>query len=135
MNILNNEHSLLRSNLLAKDEPSAPQERVSGKAHSLTSRPVVRGKFLFAGSEKFWVKGVAYGTFRPRFDGQMFPADEQVERDFMQIASAGFNTVRVYTPPGRRMLDLAQANGLRMIVGLPWEQHIAFLDDPGGAEE
>src|SRR4051812_28340519 len=28
-------------------------------------RVTARGKFLFVGDEKFWVKGVTYGTFRP----------------------------------------------------------------------
>jgi len=26
-------------------------------------RPVVKGKFLYVGEEKFWVRGVSYGTF------------------------------------------------------------------------
>ena len=34
-----------------------------------TERPVVRGKFLFTGKEKFWIKGVTYGTFRPQQGG------------------------------------------------------------------
>jgi GT2 family glycosyltransferase len=31
--------------------------------------------------------------------------------------------------PPRWLLDLAQANDLRVLVGLPWEQHVTFLDE------
>src|SRR6185437_8266369 len=31
--------------------------------------------------------------------------------------------------PRRELLDVAAAEGLRVMVGLPWSQHVAFLDD------
>src|SRR6266705_3267955 len=43
------------------------------------------------------------------------------------------NSVRTYTVPPRWLLDLAAENGLFVMVGLPWEQHITFLDEPGRA--
>jgi glycosyltransferase involved in cell wall biosynthesis len=92
-------------------------------------RPHVRGKFLFVGEEKFWVRGVTYGTFRPDEDGTNYPSPDAVERDFRAIRDAGLNSVRVYTVPPRWLLDLAAARGLRLMIGLPWEQHVAFLDD------
>ena len=92
-------------------------------------RPKVKGKFLFLGDEKFWVRGVTYGTFRPDESGTQIPAPETVERDFTAMREAGLNAVRVYTVPPRWLLDLAAAQGLRLMIGLPWEQHIAFLDD------
>ena len=46
------------------------------------------------------------------------------------MAENGFNSVRVYTVPPLRLLDAAATSGLRVMVGVPWEQHIAFLDDP-----
>jgi GT2 family glycosyltransferase len=91
-------------------------------------RPQVRGKFLFLGEHKYWVKGVTYGTFRPGDDGKQFPARGVVEADFMAMAEAGINTVRIYLPPPVWLLDLAQAHGLRVMVGLAWEQHLTFLD-------
>ena len=98
----------------------------------IQSRPVARGKFLFVGDEKFWVKGVTYGTFAAdATTGLPFPSRVRVERDFADMAAHGFNSVRVYTPPERWLLDVAASNGLRVIVGLPWEQHIAFLEDKG----
>src|SRR5262249_42947106 len=45
------------------------------------------------------------------------------------MAELGVNTVRTYTPPRRDLLDEAARNGLRVMVGLPWLQHVAFLDD------
>jgi O-antigen biosynthesis protein len=92
-------------------------------------RVVADGKFLRAGDDRFLIKGVTYGTFAPDANGYQFPADKQVAEDFRLMAGLGINTVRTYTPPSRRLLDEAAANGLRVMVGLPWSQHVAFLDD------
>lgn len=97
-------------------------------------RPVVRGKFLFAGDEKLWVRGVTYGTFRPRA-GSDYPPDEVVERDFLLMAASGINAVRVYLPPPRRVLDLAHRCGLRVLVGFWWGSHVAFLESRARARE
>ena len=80
-------------------------------------------------SERFLVKGVTYGTFAPDAQGYQFPSMQQVAADFRQMASLGINTVRTYTPPRRDLLDAAAGEGLRVMVGLPWSQHVAFLDD------
>ena len=93
------------------------------------SRLEARGKFLFIDDQKFWVRGVTYGTFHPREDGTQFPAPEMVKRDFAEIAANGMNAVRVYTVPPIWLLDLAKRFRLRVMVGLPWEQHIAFLNE------
>ena len=45
------------------------------------------------------------------------------------MARSGINTVRTYTPPHAHLLDEAARHGLRVMVGLPWSQHVAFLDD------
>jgi GT2 family glycosyltransferase len=95
----------------------------------LMRRPRVHGKFLYIGHEHFWIRGVTYGTFRPDPTGLQFPTKDVVERDFRAIADAGFNSVRVYTTPPRWLLDEAARCSLRVMIGLPWEQHIAFLDD------
>jgi GT2 family glycosyltransferase len=96
---------------------------------TLMRRPRVHGKFLYIGREHFWIRGVTYGTFRPDPAGLQFPTRDVVERDFRAIAEAGLNSVRVYTTPPRWLLDVAAACSLRVMIGLPWEQHIAFLDD------
>src|SRR5437660_11562065 len=91
-------------------------------------RPHVQGKFIFAGSEKVYVRGVTYGTFCTDEDGNERHAPEVVERDFAQMAANGLNAIRTYTVPPRWLLDTAQRHNLRVMVGLPWEQHVAFLD-------
>ena len=93
------------------------------------SRVRVSGKFLFAGAGKFYVRGVTYGPFRPEADGCEYHDPQTVERDFALMAANHVNTVRTYTVPPRWLLDTAQKHGLRLMVGLPWEQHITFLDD------
>lgn len=87
------------------------------------------GKFLFVGDEKLYVRGGTYGTFRPDENGCDFPAQGVVEGDFALMAASGLNAVRIYSAPPRWLLDEAGNAGLRVMVGLPWEQHIAFLDD------
>ncbi|HEX7942721.1 MAG TPA: glycosyltransferase, partial [Gemmatimonadaceae bacterium] len=97
------------------------------------ARPRVRGKFLFVGDEKLYVRGVTYGTFRPTADGGSYHRDA-VERDFADIVACGFNAVRTYTLPPRWLLDAAQRHGLRVMVGMWWAQNTAFLDEPGRAD-
>ncbi|MGD9902576.1 MAG: glycosyltransferase [Vicinamibacterales bacterium] len=87
------------------------------------------GKFLVAGDDKFVPTGVSYGTFAPDAQGAQFPPLAQVAADFARMRDLGVNTVRVYTVPDQAILDQAAAAGLRLMVGLPWAQHIAFLDD------
>ncbi len=96
---------------------------------SVPPRPSVRGKFLFAGDEKLYVRGVTYGTFRPDACGCEYSSPAVVERDFAQMRASGINAVRTYTVPPRWLLDAAERCGLRVMVGLPWSQHVTFLDD------
>ncbi len=94
-------------------------------------RPAVRGKFLWAGEHKLWVRGVTYGAFRPDAAGYLVPAPERVREDFAAMARLGINAVRTYTVPPRWLADLAAEHGLRVMVGLCWESFTAFLDLPG----
>jgi O-antigen biosynthesis protein len=94
-----------------------------------TAPPVrVAGKWLYAGSERVLVRGVTYGTFAPH-QGEPFPCPDQAEADFAQMAAAGVNAVRTYSVPPAWLLDLAHSAGLRVMVGLAWEQHVAFLEE------
>ena len=90
--------------------------------------PVVSGRFLRAGGQRFLIRGVSYGTFAPAADGTQFPDPERVAEDFQGIAELEANTVRTYTAPPEWLLDEASRQGLRVICGLPWMQHVAFLD-------
>jgi GT2 family glycosyltransferase len=95
----------------------------------LTGRATVDGKFLAVDGQRFLVAGASYGTFAPNDDGVQFPAAEQVDADFAQMAAAGVNTVRTYTPPPEWVLDAASRHQLRIMAGLSWPQHTPFLDD------
>ena len=95
------------------------------------ARPQVRGKFIYVGDEKLHLRGVTYGPFRPGPDGCEYGDRERVERDFAVMAEHGINAVRTYTAPPRWLLDIAAKQGLRVMVGLAWEQHVAFLDEAG----
>lgn len=98
-------------------------------------RPHVRGKFIFVGDEKFYVRGVTYGTFRPREDGHEYPDPAVVERDFAMMAANGLNAVRTYTVPPYWLLNAAQRHGLRIMVGLPVERYVGYLVDKKGAPD
>ena len=104
--------------------------KVSGGQGSTSGlRPRVEGKFLSVGGQKFYVRGVTYGAFRPDESGNEFDS-AVASRDFTRMVANGINAIRTYTVPPRWFLDLAQVFELRVMVGIPWEQHVAFLEDP-----
>jgi O-antigen biosynthesis protein len=107
---------------------------VSRRVHK-DARPRAKGKFLFVGDEKLYVRGVTYGPFRPNPNGSEYHDPASVERDFAQMAETGINAVRTYTVPPRWLLDAAQRHGLWVMIGLPWEQHVTFLDNKKLAQD
>ena len=115
--------------VLREEAPVPDLPMVVPRPISSDTRPVVRGRFLFHGDQKIYVRGVTYGPFRPDEAGCEYHTPELVQRDFSRMAAVGLNTVRVYTIPPRWLLDIAARNGLYVMIGLPWEQHITFLDD------
>ncbi|HEY7284149.1 MAG TPA: hypothetical protein VH497_01810, partial [Vicinamibacterales bacterium] len=76
-----------------------------------SAKVVADGKFLRAGSERFLIKGVTYGTFAPDADGYQFPSVRQIHADFEAMAELGINSVRTYTPPRIELLDAAAEHG------------------------
>src|SRR5438132_10971243 len=93
------------------------------------ARPSARGKFIFVGDDKLYVRGVTYGTFRPDEDGHEYPAAAVVERDFAHMAACGVAAVRVATVPPPWLLDSARRHGLRVLVGLRVERFVGLLTD------
>jgi glycosyltransferase involved in cell wall biosynthesis len=92
------------------------------------SRVTVDGKFFRLGEKKFYVKGVAYGPFAPNATGQLFASPEQTAADFAQIRELGANVVRIYQVPSKWFLDLAAAQNLKVLIDIPWNRHLCFLD-------
>src|SRR5215216_1430141 len=97
------------------------------------ARAQVRGKFIFVGNEKLFVRGVTYGTFRPDNRGDEFPPADVVDRDFEAMEANGINAVRTYTAPPARVLDAAERHGLRLLIGLGAERAIGYLNDARGS--
>lgn len=94
--------------------------------------PTVEGKFFSFNRERFYVRGVTYGTFAETELG-LFPKLEQVRKDFALMAESGINTVRTYTVPDARVLDLAEEAELKLLIGVWWDDP-RYLDptDPRG---
>jgi hypothetical protein len=86
------------------------------------------GKFFYIDEQKFFIKGVTYGPFPPSRAGIPFPDGTAVQRDFTLMREMGANTLRTFTVPPGWLLDSAAAYGLRVVTGIPWAQHICFLD-------
>ena len=106
----------------------------------LSSEPVlvrvrVDGKFFRLGKEKFYAKGVTYGPFAPNTQGEHFPELPQTRLDFAQLRVLGANLLRVYDVPPKWFLDLAIQNGLRLLVDVPWNKHLCFLDSEEKRQE
>jgi glycosyltransferase involved in cell wall biosynthesis len=79
------------------------------------------GRFLVLDGEPFRVTGVTYGTFSPRLDGALYPEPSVVKLDLSAMAAAGINVVRTYTVPPPDLLDVAGEAGLRVLVGLHYD--------------
>ncbi|MGH3146372.1 MAG: glycosyltransferase [Rubrobacter sp.] len=88
----------------------------------------IDGGFFRLGGERFYVRGVTYGTFAEGELG-LYPDLEQVRLDFAAMVEANINTVRTYTVPDRAVFDLAEEFGLKLLVGVWWDDP-RFLDQP-----
>lgn len=79
------------------------------------------GKHLSLAGRPFTARGVTYGTFAPRLDLEPYPERWQVKADLHAMARAGLNVVRTYTVPPGDVLEAAEEAGLRLIVGLHYD--------------
>jgi cellulose synthase/poly-beta-1,6-N-acetylglucosamine synthase-like glycosyltransferase len=92
------------------------------------ARLVPHGKYLLDGAQKFYIRGVSYGPFAPNSRGERYPEPERAAADFALMRMLGANVIRLYVPPPPWMVEEAQTAGLRMMLGIPWPFHMAFLD-------
>src|SRR5690348_16633619 len=92
--------------LVAEEEQSTEVPYSKIVLASALPRPTIRGKFLFVGGEKFYVRGVTYGAFRPDAAKNEYHDHATIDRDFAQMRANGINTVRIpHTMPPRALLD------------------------------
>src|SRR5258708_30611864 len=85
----------------------------------------IRGKYLFDGAQKFYVRGVSYGPFGPNSSGECYPEKERVAADFALMRALGANVLRVYVPPPVLMIEQATRAGLRIMLRIPSPYHMA----------
>ncbi len=96
---------------------------------SAGQRPVARGKFLRRADQKFYVRGVTYGTFRADPCGDEYPPPATACRDLALMAANGMNAVRTYTMPPRWFLDAAAERELLVLPSLAAERLVGYLND------
>jgi glycosyltransferase involved in cell wall biosynthesis len=99
-------------------------------APTAQTRLTVSGKFFRSGDAKFYPKGVTYGPFGPNADCEHYPSRERTAEDFELIQKLGANLIRVYEVPPRWLLDLADERGIKVLIDIPWNKHLCFLDSP-----
>jgi O-antigen biosynthesis protein len=89
---------------------------------------VADGKFFRVGARKFFPQGVTYGPFAPNEAGEPFASVKQTRADFAQVVELGANVLRLYHLPPPWVLDMAANYGLRLLVDVPWNKEVCFLD-------
>jgi GT2 family glycosyltransferase len=94
------------------------------------SRLVARGKYLFEDDRKYFARGVSYGPFAPNSRGEEYPERDRVQADFAMMRELGANLIRLYVTPPEWLVQEAASAGLRLMVGIAWPYHMAFLDSP-----
>src|SRR6516225_6045181 len=104
-------------------------------AASFQPRVSVGGKFFRLGDKKFYVRGLAYGPFTPDSSGLRFASRAQSAKDLLQMRELGVNMARVYHVPPRWFLDEAAEQGLKVLIDIPWNKHLCFLDSQQRREE
>lgn len=94
---------------------------------SVNHRVRTRAKFFFEGDQKFFLKGVTYGTFKPDAEMYYVGTPEKAARDLQMMNAIGINAVRIYHAPPKWFLDLAYQNNVRVMITLWWGQNVDFL--------
>ena len=119
--------------LVIAKHPTCPEsgtETVRAASPIRAARTITRdGKFLRAGGQRLWLKGVTYGSFAPNEQAEPFPPFRVLQDDFHRMREAGINTVRLYSPPSDRIADAAAKAGLYLVPDICWGPRRCELDD------
>ncbi len=107
--------------------PSAPPPATTTPLERIR----VRAKFFSRAIPRRWfIKGVTYGPFAPDAEGHFVGNPEKARKDFLLMQELGINLLRVYHIPPRWFLDLAREFRLRVLISIPWAEHVEFLNQP-----
>src|SRR5579859_5536989 len=91
----------------------------------LTSHRISICGILFnRNGERLRLHGVTYGPFALNADGEPFPQEKQLHDDFLQMQSAGINSIRIYHLPPEGLLAKAEEMGIAVFVDIPWPKHV-----------
>ena len=94
---------------------------------SALPRLTTGGKFLWAGDAKFFLHGATYGPFGPIERNHGLPPPGVTARDLDDMKNWGANVLRLYQVPPEWFLDQCAERGLRVVVSIPWIDHVDFL--------
>lgn len=72
---------------------------------------------------------MSFGPFPPDAEGRTLPVGQHLDECLQSIVDLGANTLRVYEVPPLDFVDSCMALGLRVIIGIPWAQHVDFIAD------
>ncbi len=93
------------------------------------NRIAASGKFFRDGDGRFFVKAVSFGPFPPDAEGRTLPVGQDLAEYLQSVVDVGANTLRVYEVPPLDFVDSCMDLGLRVIIGIPWAQHVDFLEN------
>jgi len=125
----------MNATLVVPGRAGAAHEARPPARYSPQARVRVDGKSLVRGGQRLRVQGVTYGPFAPDQQGEPFPSADCVRDDFQKMQAAGINALRTYHVPPEWVLDLADEQGLLVLVDVPWRKHLCFLDSDEAQRE
>ena len=91
----------------------------------------VKSNFFYIDGEKFFVKGIGYepGATPGEVPWNRTFDSEIMHFDIQRILSAGFNTIRTWSPLTAQELDLLQQYNIKIIMGIWVDPHGNFSDE------
>jgi GT2 family glycosyltransferase len=107
---------------------AGPARQAPDAAAELRGRVRLDGKYFACGGRRVRIQGVTYGPFAPNAAGEPLPEPRRVRVDFDRMRAIGLNAVRTYHVPPDWFLDLADEQGMGVLVDVPWPKHLCFLE-------
>ena len=125
------DHTHIPTPISGNDAPApGPLPLAIPNPDSPLPRLTAGGKFLWVGQTKFFLHGATYGPFGPMGRNHGLPPPDVTARDLDDMRDWGANILRLYQVPPEWFLDQCAARGLRVVVSIPWNDHVDFLRRP-----